>query len=358
MKKLLVGLVAFAVFGIIGFQLFGEQIVNRAVQRQITANLEGAGLMALSDGLNVVLCGAGSPLPDPERAGPCTLVIAGDQMLVVDVGSGSPRNFGPMGIPAGQIDALLLTHFHSDHIDGFGELMLQRWAGGGLDQPMPVYGPPGVESIVAGFNRAYEPDFGYRVAHHGESVVPPDGAGAKAHPYPMPDAGGDVVYDVGGLKVTAFPVDHAPVAPAVGYRFDYKGRSAVISGDTARSENVQRIAQGADLLVHEALAPHLVKLITEAAEKADNPRMATITRDILDYHTSPVAAAEIAAAAGVDYLLYNHIVPPLPVALLEKQFVEGVDAVYDGPVTVGSDGDWVGLPSDSDEIESGNLVAY
>lgn len=153
------------------------------------------------------------------------------------------------------------------------------------------------------------------------------------------------------MKVTAFRVDHTPVDPAVGYRFDYGERSLVLSGDTIKSENLQRFAEGVDLLVHEALAPHLVAVLTRGAEAAGRKNIAKITRDILTYHASPVDAAEVARDAGVGFLLYYHIVPPLPLAPLENAFLEGVDAVYDGPLAVGRDGTTVHLPVSSDAID-------
>lgn len=350
MQRWIAGLVLLIGVGGFAAWLGADRFVERVMQARAEAALRGDALARMDDGLHVVLCGSGSPLPDPTRAGPCVLVVAGEQVLMVDVGSGSMRNLGLMGVPPGAVDALLLTHFHSDHIDGIGELMLQRWAGGGRTSPLPIHGPEGVSPIVAGFNQAYAQDFGYRIAHHGSDVIPPEGAGAIAQPFAMPGPEGHVLFEREGLKVTVFEVDHAPVAPSVGYRFDYRGRSAVISGDTVPTDSVRAFATGVDLLVHEALASELVNILTRAAEAVGNARVATITRDILDYHTSPVQAAEIAQAAGARHLLYYHIVPQLPVWLLERRFVAGVDDVYDGPVTVGRDGTWIAMPSSSPEI--------
>ncbi|MHC4708985.1 MAG: MBL fold metallo-hydrolase, partial [Planctomycetota bacterium] len=247
---------------------------------------------------------------------------------------------------------ILLTHFHSDHIDGLGELLMQRWVNRGAREPVPIHGPTGVKQVVDGVNRAYRLDSTYRVAHHGELIVPRSGTGGLAHPFPAPAEGrGEVVIDEGGVKVTAFRVDHTPVDPAVGYRFDYGERSLVLSGDTIKSENLQRFAEGVDLLVHEALAPQLVAVLTRGAEAAGRKNIAKITRDILTYHASPVDAAEVARDAGVGFLLYYHIVPPLPLAPLENAFLEGVDAVYDGPLAVGRDGTTVHLPVGSDAID-------
>ncbi|MGB1563049.1 MAG: MBL fold metallo-hydrolase [Sinimarinibacterium flocculans] len=329
----------------------GDRVLLRAMRAQVVSTLSGEDFAQYADGLNIVLCGAGSPMPDPARAGPCVAVVAGGRVVVIDVGSGATRNFPRFGLPPGRVEALLLTHFHSDHIDGIGELMLQRWAGGSRDTPLPVRGPEGVERIVEGFNTAYAPDFGYRVAHHGPGVIPPSGAGARAVPFAMPAEGDShVVFDDDGLRIVAFSVTHAPVAPAVGYRIDYRGRSAVISGDTVKSDNLARFAQGVDLLVHEALAVHLVDVITAGAREAGAENMAQISLDIHDYHATPVEVAELAQAAGAKHLLYYHIVPALPLRRLEKLFVRGVAEVYDGPATVGRDGTWVQLPENGADV--------
>lgn len=334
-----------------------EPLTLRLVGRVATRNMQSTLLDELPDGLHAGLCGAGSPLPDPDRSGPCVFVIAGGRLFVVDAGAGSSRVLSRIRVPQGAIEAILLTHLHSDHIDGLGEMELQRWANGARETPVPVYGPAGVDEVVAGIDRAYGPSRRYRVAHHGEAVVPRSGAGAVARPFETPAVGESVtLIDDRGLSVRAFVVDHAPVEPAVGFRFDYGGRSVVISGDTKQTPNVRTFAEGADLLVHEALSARLVEVLTRAAEAAGRHNVAKITRDILDYHTTPVEAAEVARDAQVGHLLFYHIVPPLLIAPMETIFVDGVDDVYDGPFTVGRDGTFVRLPADSDRIEVVELL--
>ena len=134
----------------------------------------------------------------------------------------------------------------------------------------------------------------------------------KAQPFSLGDAGRVVVINEGELEVVAFSVDHSPVHPAVGYRIRYKGRTMVLSGDTKLSAAVQREAKGADLLVHEALSPRLVGLLTDAANTSGKARMAKLFTDIVDYHATPEEAADTAREAGVRYLLLNHIVPTVP----------------------------------------------
>jgi len=336
---------------------FRGRIAMRLMERVVAGNLGSGRIGELPDGLHVGLCGAGAPLPDPERSGPCVAVIAGDQLWVVDTGSGASRGLSRMRLPPGRIAGILLTHFHSDHIDGLGEVMLQRWAGGAHEDPVPVYGPKGVEMVVDGFKRAYALDAMYRIAHHGPKVVPAGGMGGVPHTFNAPaDGESETIVQIGDLTITTFSVQHAPVSPAVGYRFDYRGRSVLVSGDTAKSANVERFAKGVDLLVHEALSPELVGVMTRGAARVGATNVEKITRDILDYHTTPVEAAETAQAAGARSLLLYHIVPPLPVAPLRDVFLAGVSEVYDGPVTIGTDGTFFSLPADSDEIRHEELL--
>jgi ribonuclease Z len=359
MKFLTSALVALIVLAgvAIGIGYFFRGEVGEAMfARAVSQNVGRDAVAALPDGLHVALCGTGSPLPDPTRMGPCTAVIAGKRLFVIDIGSGAARNFGPMGLQTGSIEAVLLSHFHSDHIDGLGELMMLRWAGGGNEAPVPVYGPSGVDAVVAGFNAAYAFDKDYRVAHHGADINPPAGAGGEARAFTVdPQTLSVVVFESDGLKVTAFNVDHAPIEPAVGYRFDYKGRSVVISGDTKPSPTLIRYATGAELLVHEALNHAMVDTIGAALTAKGNKRAAKIMKDILNYHTSPVEAARIAKRAGVKALVLTHIVPTVPTAYLNTYYLEGTAAEYGGPITVGEDGMIFSLPAEGGEISSGRM---
>lgn len=353
----LVLLGAFLVAGSAAYVLRGP-IAVMAMGRLYDRALGEDPYKGLGDELHVGLCGSGSPMPDPTRAGPCTVVLAGRRLFVVDVGAGAQKNLALMNLPPANIDGVFLTHFHSDHIDGLGELMLQRWAGGARTRPLPIWGPSGVEQVVAGFEAAYALDRGYRIAHHGPLVAPPSGFGGAPHPFAADRNGPDVVLiNDGGLKVTAFPVDHRPIEPAVGYRFDYQGRSVVISGDTAPSARLEAAARGADVLVHEGLSPRLVAIQRRAALAGGKANLAAITHDILSYHTTPEAAAAIAQRAQVRYLLFTHIIPPLPVRALEGPWLGRARDIFRGTVRVGHDGDFLSLPASSHDIVRTNRLS-
>jgi ribonuclease Z len=328
-----------------------DAILRRAIDRTLSATRNS---LLAPDALRVMLCGTGNPLPDRNRADACVAVFAGGNFYLVDTGPGAWKNLALWRIPATRLEAVMITHYHSDHIGDLGEINLQTWAQG-RDHTLRVYGPPGVEQVVAGFARAYALDEGYRIAHHGAALMSPENwkmepiaVRIDTPPGASPCAGGSApVLGENGLKVTAFTVDHAPVAPACGYRFDYKGRSVVISGDTIKCANLVNAAKGADVLISEAQSAHMVEIIQHAAEHRGNARIAKIMHDIRRYHTTPVEAAAEANQAGVQLLVLSHIGPPTPNIVARWAFLRGVSAVRPHGVVMGYDGMLLTLPADS-----------
>lgn len=350
MKKVIAILTAVAVIGVIAYSQRAS-IAQRIMSKGLETRMSADATSDFKDGLHVTLCGAGGPMPAPKASGPCVAVVAGQKFFVVDAGTDGLRNLGRMSYPIGSIQAVFLTHFHSDHIDGLGELATIRWVSAANREPLPVYGPQGVQKIVSGFDTAYAQDAVYRNEHHGDNVAPLSGTGMEAKPFALPAEGQlTTVYDEGEVKIQVLAVDHAPVRPAVAYLFTYKGRTVLISGDTAKSANLQKFAQGVDLLVHEALAPNLVNMMNATARKTGNAVMEKITADILDYHASPVEAAETARDAGVGHLLYYHIVPPLVFPGQETLWLDGAGDIFPD-YTVGQDGTAFSLPAGSKEIK-------
>ena len=349
MRTVFIALAAIAALAAVAYSqraLIAERVMEKALPSRMGANL----LNQLPDGLHVGLCGAGGPMPSPVASGPCVVVAAGQRLFMIDSGTNGVRNLARMGFQPGTLEAVLLTHFHSDHLDGLGETGTIRWAGGDNTKPLPVYGPKGIKKVVRGFNLAYSQDFTYRHDHHGDTVAPLSGAGLKAMQFNKPPIGElTAVISDGQLKVEALAVDHAPVEPAVGYRFSYKGRSLLITGDTVKLANIEKFATGVDVLVHEGLAPNLVNMMHDAAVETGNQIMAKITHDVLDYHASPVEAAETARDAGVGHLIYYHIVPPLIIPGQELLYLNGAEDIFPN-YTLGQDGVLFSLPANSDEI--------
>lgn len=311
------------------------------------------------DALRVGICGSGSPMPDLQRSPACNIVFAGGKAFVVDAGAGSWVHAARWQFPTGAVGAVLLTHFHSDHIGDLGEVNLQTWVGQ-RQAPLVVYGGPGVERVVAGFNEAYAMDSIHRIAHHGPAFLRPELGVMQARAVANPAGGAltgeesAVIYDEGGLRITAFAVDHEPISPAYGYRFDYKGRSVVFSGDTARSHSLAVHARGADVLIHEAMLMDVVAQMEAAAAKYGRTSFAKILHDIPGYHASPRDAAEVAAEAGVRHLVFSHVIPPVPHWLGGRMFLRdtGIGGV---DTRLGYDGMLITMPAGSAETRFEDL---
>ncbi len=333
---------------VFGRGAIGERVFQSALDKNVGVDQSAK----LGDGLHVYVCGSGSPLPDADRAGPCLAVLAGSQAFIFDSGSGSIRKLGRMGFPMPRIQAMFLTHLHSDHIDGLGEALLQAWVAGGRSVPLPVYGPAGTDTVLAGFRSAYELDEGYRVAHHGPKVVTPGGFGGTASIINLPDGtDSQVVYDQGGVKITVIRVNHAPIAPAFGYRIDYKGRALTLSGDTVYSPSFVAASKGADLMLHEALNKKMVAAMGAKLAERGQARTAQIMSDIQNYHASPEDAARSAKEAGVQALVLYHLVPAPPAKLIEPMFLGDAPKLFAGTLKISHDGMIVSLPAGSKEVK-------
>jgi len=221
-------------------------------------------------------------------------------------------------LPMARINGVFLTHFHSDHIAALPDVNLASWVQG-RPAPLDVYGPPGVQSVVDGFNAAYRLDRGYRTAHHGAARLPPERGPMRAQAFDP----GEVVWQDDLLTVTSFAVEHPPIEPAVGYRVDYRGRSVVISGDTNAADGLFAAAKDADLLLHDALSRTLLDPMIEAATDLGLPAISEIMTDVIEYHADVRSLPARAAEAGIQRLALYHLVPA-PNALAERMFLRGL----------------------------------
>jgi ribonuclease Z len=292
----------------------------------------------LRDGrLHIFILGSGGPINDNLRASPSIAVIANEEFILFDVGSGSYRNLDILRLPAAHLSAIFLTHFHSDHIGDLGEANVMSWANG-REKALEIYGPEGVEKVVNGFMMAYELDKKYRFDHHGEEVVPLDAATPITKTILLSDPNErQLVFNRNELKVYAFEVDHSPVEPALGYRVEFKGNIVAITGDTIKTENLVTHCKNADILFSEAISYDMLKPVIAGAKARNLTRFVKILTDIQEYHMEPVVAAQLAKEAAVKKIVYVHIVPPLSNKLAEKTYLKGVSDIFDGEIILGED---------------------
>lgn len=273
-------------------------------------------LAAPAQTLKVTLLGTGSPQPRMDRFGPSILVEAGDKKLLFDCGRGAAQRIEQLRIPFTQIDALFVTHLHSDHIVGIPDLWLTGWTRG-RKVPFQVWGPDGTKAMMSHLAEAYQFDIQVR---HEDGNLPLQGVAVVAT-----DIQQGVVYDHAGIKVTAFLVDHGVVKPALGYRVDFAGHSVVLSGDTRYSENLIRFSQKVDVLIHEVINPDTLR--------AKNPSMpAELFQAIIGHHTTAEQAGTIFNQVKPKLAVYSHIVPADATDLVPL-----TRKTYSGPLEVGED---------------------
>jgi ribonuclease Z len=285
----------------------------------------GAQPVANPDLFRVTLLGTGAPDPSPERFSASTLIEVGGHKLLIDAGRGATIRLAQLHIPLGQIETVFLTHYHSDHTIGLPDLWLTGWLPAPFGQrksAFHVIGPEGAAALMANLERAYAADIAIRIA---DQKLTHDGLDYEVEEF----AHDGVVYDKDGVKVTAFAVDHGEfVKPAYGYRIDYHGHAATISGDTRVNDNVIKYGTGADLLVHEVFA---VK-----------PQLMTspVIQAIAAHHVTPQEAGGVFARAHPKLAAYTHL-SVIGTAQAPSVTAEEIAAMtretYQGPLVVGED---------------------
>jgi ribonuclease BN (tRNA processing enzyme) len=266
----------------------------------------------------VVLLGTGMPRPDPEASGPATAVVVGQRVFLVDAGPGVERRLAGAHLPIDGVTALFVTHLHSDHTLGYPDLIFTSWVMG-RKTPLAAYGPHGLRAMTEHILAAWAEDIDVRT--NGLEQRTPGGYRVDVH-----ETAPGVVYDSGGVRVTAFPVEHGTWREAYGYRFDTPGRSVVISGDTKPSENLVRAAAGADVLVHEVYPA--ARMAANATESTPWP---TYMRE---FHTSDVELGQLAARIRPKLLILSHIIRR---GATDGELLAAVRRSFDGRVVVGHD---------------------
>jgi ribonuclease Z len=266
----------------------------------------------------VVLLGTGVPRPEPEASGPATAILVGGRTFLVDAGPGVERRLAAAHLPVDGVTALFVTHLHSDHTLGYPDLIFTSWVMG-RKTPLAAYGPHGLRAMTEHILAAWAEDIDVRA--NGLEKRTPGGYRVDVH-----EVSPGVVYDSGGVRVTAFAVEHGTWREAYGYRFDTPGRSVVISGDTKPSENLVRAAAGVDVLVHEVYPD--ARTAANATESAAWP---TYMRD---FHTSDIEVGQLAARIKPKLVILTHIIRR---GATDEELLAGVRRTFNGRVVVGHD---------------------
>jgi ribonuclease BN (tRNA processing enzyme) len=272
----------------------------------------------------ILLGTGGGPRPKKVNMSSAQVIIVNDVHYVVDCGDGVARQLVVAGASLRKLRHVFITHHHSDHNADYGNLLLLAWASG-LRTRVDTWGPPPIDKITRLFFEMSAYDIDTRIADEGRMPLVP-----LVHVHELSQPG--LVMRDDNVKVTCALVDHPPVRPALAYRFDTADRSIVISGDTNRSDNLVKLAQGADVLVHEALyVPAVDRLV------AGVPDAATLKKHIVDSHTAVEDCGRVAAAAGVKTLVLSHLVPADDPAITEQMWIDAARRHFKGEIIVGRD---------------------
>lgn len=262
--------------------LLGRPALLTAVRRPATTTPEST---------VVVMLGTGTPRPDPDAWGPATAIVVGRRVFLVDAGVGVERRLVAAGLPVDGVTAAFITHLHSDHVLGLPDLIFTSWVSG-RSKPFPLYGPHGLASMTEHLYAAFSEDIQIRT--EGLEHESRDGYRVAVR-----EIAPGVIYDSGGVRVTAFLVNHGEWREAYGYRFDTPGRSVVFSGDTRPSDELVRMATGVDVLVHEVVPSDTTR---HPGHKSD----AEWARYVRGYHTTALQLGELAARANPKLLVVSH----------------------------------------------------
>jgi ribonuclease Z len=267
--------------------------------------------------VELVLLGTGNPLPDPSRAGAASLVRAGGKDFLIDAGRAVCMRLAAAGVLPVMLEAVLLTHLHSDHISDLGDVLTTQWIMSPEPRPLRLFGPTGTQGVVDGIRAMLAPDVSYRRAHHDDLDWDPRFEVAEIGPGP--------VSDDGTVRITAAATDHRPVEPTLAYRIEHDGESIVLAGDTVPCAGLDEICAGADIYVQTVLRDDLVNLVPVQR-----------FRDTIDYHSTVEEAARTAARAGVGTLVLTHQVPS-PAPGSADEWSDIASRHFDGRIVFGED---------------------
>ena len=299
-----------------GFVAGAMAAVAAAAPRSIAAQAGRTKLVLLGTG--------GGPRPRTASSAAAQVIVSNDVAYVIDCGDGVARQLAFAGVPLTTLRHIFITHQHSDHNADYGNLIGLAWAAG-LRTRVDAWGPPPLAKMTKLFFEMNKYDIDTRIANEGRVPIVP-----LVHVHEL-RAGGVVMSD-DNVTVTATLVDHPPVVPAFAYRLDARDRSIVISGDTAPSQNLVKLARGADVLVHSVMYPPAIDRLV-----ARVPNAAALKASILAHQTSAEDAGRIAQDAGVRTLVLSHFVPPDEPELTDAVWLDAARRHFTGTVIVGRD---------------------
>jgi len=267
--------------------------------------------------MNITLLGTGSPIPDPNRAGPSTLVTANETQLLVDAGRGVLMRLAGAFVAPPMLHAVLVTHMHSDHLSDLNDVVTTRWVMSQEENPLRIYGPVGIKKVVDGMMEMLSLDISYRITHHDDLQNGPALEVVEVKP-------GDE-FQINDVAIRVGRTNHAPVEPSVAYRIEQNGVSVVMGGDGIPCAELDELCAGANAYVQTVIRDDIVKMV---------PLQRFV--DILDYHSSVSDAAKTAQKANVKTLILTHYVPAIAPGQ-EDEWRAIASEHFSGEIVLGND---------------------
>lgn len=286
---------------------------------------------ALKDarGTKLILLGtAAGPVPGRTREMTSHVMLSNGAAYVLDCGLGCTDQYARTGIPFQALRSIFITHHHPDHNIEYGPLLIVGWVQG-MPLDVRAFGPPPLKQMTLDFLRAYKQTVDFWAEDF------------KMKPLASLDVqeisvAGPVIQD-DNVKVSATIVNHPPVKPALGYRFDFNDRSIVFSGDTTPVESVAQLAEGADLLVHEVMyVPAVENYVRSQIAKGRPVNFESFMAHMRADHSPVEDVGRIAQEAGVKTLVLSHLTPAID-SISDDTWRAPAAKYFKGEIIVGKD---------------------
>ncbi|MCE7997525.1 MAG: MBL fold metallo-hydrolase [Rhodobiaceae bacterium] len=286
----------------------------------------------------LIFCGTGTPQFFPDRSQPCLGVVAAGKFFLFDAGQNASRQLSATASPFTKLEAVFLTHLHSDHMSGVADVLHSSWLMG-RQHDVDVVGPPGTQQLLDGIHQGYSNDIEERQRVLGVEYLETTVNLGQAIEVTIDNEEAVVVYDADGLVVEAFRVDHPDWPYAYGYRISYGGKTVVVSGDTKYTPAIAKHSRGTDMLIHEAVNLDMMEQIASALREFGGPVNPDRLALISEVHTPTLEVARVAQEASVAKLVLTHLIPPIPANFVaEQHYSDGMDEIYEGEIIMARDG--------------------
>jgi len=321
--------------------IFGYINQDKLIDRYISHELESISwrydLLDPDGTIKLVTVGTGSSIPS-ERVRMSNALFINGKFFLFDAGPGAARQMELLRLPLQSLEAIYITSHHADHILDLPEVIQRSWIIGRAG-PLPIYGPDGVDSVTTGTSALLYPEVQFRKLHNQSEEIDEDGAEILTYDIDQDSMSHVVVYDQEGITISAFKLSYSEMGYNMGYRITYDDKTLVICGASIYPDQIVPYAQGADILLFEAVSKDLLERAMGVLQEQEMDRDASVLKKLLSYHASPLDAAQLAAAANVKKLILSHLGPAPENPISRRYYISGMDDIYDGTILLAEDGD-------------------